>query len=109
MFFAVTAHRVRIQSQAQTGGLRSDEASIFQRRHRLEDAGRTRHVLDEIAVGDRCEQVDVHLGKHVTTYGHVVRLREGRDAPPWRNAADAAEVDDRDTSGFLLEQSRELA
>src|SRR5690349_25084878 len=94
---AVAAHRVRIQSQAQAWGLRGDEASIFQRRHRLEDTGRTGHVLDEIAVGDRCEQVDVHLGKHVAAYGHIVRLREGCDAPPWRDAADAAEVDDRDT------------
>src|SRR5262249_25260631 len=83
----MAAHGRLVELEAEPGSRGRDELTVLDARHRPEDAGRARHVLDHVAVGDRREQVHLDLRHHVAAHRHAVRLGEPGDLPPRRHAA----------------------
>src|SRR4029077_17556241 len=100
----VAPHGGLVELEPETGPLRCDELAVLDPRHRSEDAGRARHVLDHVSVGDGGQQMHLNFRDHVAADGYPMCLREPGDLPPGHDAADPGQVEDDEVDGPRLQQ-----
>src|SRR5262245_32911348 len=100
----IALNRRFVELEPEPGPLRRDQLALLDSRHLPEDACRSWDVFDLVTDGNGRQEMHLNLGHDVPAHRNPMRLREGRDLAPGRDATDPREVEDDEIHGSRLHQ-----